>query len=314
MNRQNAPISQGTAREDEFEGELKGHRLLMTSVRTGNTEIFCFDPFDGSARNLTRDPASHNRYPSWSPDGARIAFTSDRDGAYNLYLMDADGGNTRQLTHEKAPHLVYFPNWTGDGKRIVFGLAGCEPALMCEVDADGGPRRTIGEGRDPHISPDGTLLALTRYLSAGYAVFLLEMGGGKVKQVTSSENPMGAVAPTFSPDGKTIAYSDAVGSSLELFTVSVGSGAIRQLTTLGRFATCAAWSPDGRWISFRLTDEDFWNDADRMKIAYGERRADKRPVWVMRSDGAEPHPVEALRYQCGIDGSRAVWDPRGGER
>ena len=314
MNLQNAPNSQSAARPEEFQGELNGHRLLMTSVRTGNTEIFCFDPYDGSARNLTRNPGSHNRYPSWSPDGARIAFTSDRDGTYNLYVMDSDGGNTRQLTHEKAPHVVYFPNWTGDGKRIVFGLAGCEPALMCEIDASGGPHRILGEGRDPHISPDGKLLAFTRNLSSGYVVFLLETASGKIDQVTAHENPIGAVTPTFSPDGKTIAYSDAVGNRLELFTVSVGSGEIRQLTELGRISTCAAWSPDGKWISFRLTDEDFWNHAERMKIAYAERRPDKRPVWVMHSDGSEPHPLEALRYQCGIDGSRAVWDPLGGER
>jgi TolB protein len=314
MNRQNSPIIQGTARPDEFQGELKGHRLLMTSVRTGNTEIFCFDPYNGSAKNLTRDPGSHNRYPSWTPDGTRIAFTSDRDGTYNLYVMDADGGNTRQLTYEKPPHVVYFPNWSGDGKRIVFGLAGCDPALMCEVDADGGSRRIIGEGRDPHISPDGKLVAFTRYLSTGYAVFLLETSSGKIKQITSHENPIGAVTPTFSPDGRMIAYSDSVGDGLELFTVSAGSGGIRQLTRLGGFATCAAWSPDGKWISFRLTDEGFWNHADRMKIAYAERRPDKRPVWVMHSDGSEPHPLETMRYQCGIDGSRAVWDPRGGER
>ena len=307
-------MGQDRARPEEFSGELKGHRLLMTSVRTGNTEIFLIDPYDGSATNLTRNPASHQRYPSWSPDGSRIAFTSDRDGAYNLYVMDADGGNVCQLTHDAAPHVVYFPSWSGDGKRIVFGLAGCEPALMCEIDVNGGPYRILGEGRDPHISAGGELLAFTRHLGAGYAVFLMETASGSIKQVTSHENPMGAVTPTFSPDGKTVAYSDAVDGCLELFTVSAESGEIRQLTNLRQFATCAAWSPDGKWITFRLTDEDFWNHPDRMKIAYAERRADKRPVWLMGADGSAPHPLEALRYQCGIDGSRAVWDPLGGER
>jgi TolB protein len=307
-------LTQARAHPAEFRGELEGHRFLMTSVRTGNTEIFCVDPYSGSAINLTRSPTSHQRYPSWSPDGARIAFTSDRDGAYNLYVMDVDGGDVRQLTQVKAPGVVYFPNWSGDGNRIAFGLAGCEPPLMCEIDSGGGNYRVLGEGRDPHLSPDGKLLAFTRYCSSGYSVFLMETDGGRVARLTQHENPMGAVTPTFSPDSQSILYSDTTGNALELYCVSVAGGVIRQLTTLNQFATCAAWSPDMRWISFRVTDEDFWNHTDRMELAYSERRPDKRPVWVMRADGREPHPLEALRFQCGIDGSRAVWDPMGEER
>ena len=314
MNQPITELTQARANPAEFSGELAGHRFLTTSVRTGNTEIFCVDPYTGTASNLTRNPVSHQRYPSWSPDGARIAFTSDRDGAYNLYVMDADGGNVRQLTYELAPRVVYFPNWSGDGERIVYGLAGCEPPLMCEIHAHGGESRVLGEGRDPHISPDGKLLAFTKYLSTGYAVFLMEVNGGEATQITSHENPIGAVTPTLSPDGESILYSDSVGDVLELFCVTVENRKIRQLTELGQFATCAAWSPDMQWISFRLTDEDFWNHADRMQLAYAERRADKRSVWVMRADGSEPHCLEALRYQCGIDGSRAVWHPLGEAR
>lgn len=297
----------------DFSGELAGHRFLMTSVRTGNTEIFRVDPFTGSAINLTRCRASHQRYPSWSPDGVRIAFTSDRDGAYNLYVMDADGENVRQLTHEAAPNVVYFPNWSGDGERIIFGLAGCEPPLMCEIGTNGKDYRILGEGRDPHIAPDGRLLAFTKFLQTGYAVFMMDLASGRVTQVTQHENPMGAVTPTFSPDSKWVLFSDSVGNALELFRLCVESGDVEQLTILGRFATCADWSPDMKWISFRLTDDDFWNYPDRMRLAYAERRPDKRPVWVMRADGSSPHPLEALRYQCGIDGSRAVWDPMGRE-
>jgi TolB protein len=83
----------------------------------------------------------------------------------------------------------------------------------------------------------------------------------------------------------------------------------RRLTYLNKIATPAAWSPDGRWISFRLTDERYWSDPERMKRTYAEKPADKRPVWVVHPDGSAAHVVECLRFQCAIDGSRAAWRP-----
>src|SRR5262245_42386469 len=99
---------------------LAGHKLLVTMVRTGDTEIFLADPVTGDLTNLTRSPKSEERYPCWSPDGKRIAFISDRDGPPNLYVMDADGTNVRRLTKTRA--VCYMPSWAGD--RIVLGLHG----------------------------------------------------------------------------------------------------------------------------------------------------------------------------------------------
>src|SRR5579859_819947 len=93
-------------------GELSGYRLLITSVRTGDTEIFCVDPDLGDAINLTRSPKSEDRYPCWSDDGKRIAFISDRAGGANLFVMDADGTQVRQITHTTA--VCYMPSWVGD--------------------------------------------------------------------------------------------------------------------------------------------------------------------------------------------------------
>jgi len=72
-------------------GQLAGHKFLVTSVRTGDTEIFIVNPRTGDASNVSRSPGWEDRCPCWSPDGRWIAFIADRDGPATLYVMDADG-------------------------------------------------------------------------------------------------------------------------------------------------------------------------------------------------------------------------------
>jgi len=291
-------------------GELASHKLLITSVRTGDTEIFVVDPEMGDAQNLTRSPSSEDRYPAWSPDGTKVAFTSNRDGTFNLYVMDADGKTVRQLTHEKPPAVCYFPSWSGDGKQIVFGLDDGKKGWMCSISPDGSNFKRIAEGRDPCISPDGKTIAFTEKVGRGYCVFVMDADGRNVRQLTTHEDEIGAVCPIWSPDSNKILYADQVGEALEIFVCDADGKNIKQLTQLGMISSSAAWSPDGKWISFRVTDTAYWRSAPERDKAYQEKRGDKRPVWVMAADGSNPHVVEVLRYQCAIDGSRASFQPR----
>ncbi len=47
-------------------------RLLTTSLRTGNTEVFWVNPLTGDAFNITKAPATKERYPVWSPGGQQV--------------------------------------------------------------------------------------------------------------------------------------------------------------------------------------------------------------------------------------------------
>jgi TolB protein len=292
-------------------GELAGQKLLVASFRTGDTEIFVVDPETGDARNLSRSPASQERYAMWSPDGTQVSFNSDRDGTFNLYLMDADGGNVRQLTHEKPPIVAGMQTWTADGKWICFGLFG-KQARMCRIAPDGSHFQVIGEGIDPAVSPDGRTVVFARKLEQGHCLFAMDADGTNVRRLTTRENQWAGVHAIWSPDGKQIVYGDQAGDSLELFSCDPDGKNVKQLTSFGKgqAATSPSVSPDGKWIAFRLCDEIYWRDSVRSAKAYQEKRADKRPVWVMGSDGSNPRVIEPLHYQTTIDGSRAVWKPR----
>ena len=285
------------------------YELLVTSVRTGNTQIFRVNPATGDSRNLSRDPAHEDRYACWSPDGKHIAFASNRGGdIMNLFVMDADGGNVKQLVHSRA--VCYMPSWqrTADGERIVFGMHDKEPT-MASVKPDGTDLKDLGLGHDPTLAPDGKQICYTGEVSGGVAVFVMDVDGGNKRQIVKSISRVGATFPNWSPDSRHIVYSYPVGQALELFIVDADGANNRQLTHLGKVCTPAAWSPDGTWVSFRLTDERYWSNPARMRKVYAEHPADKRPVWLIHPDGSDAHVIECLRFQCAMDGSRAAWKP-----
>jgi TolB protein len=291
-------------------GDLAGHELLVATFRTGDTEIFIVDPDTGDARNLSRSPKSKERYPSWSPDGKSVAFNSDRDGTFNLYLIDAYGKNLRQLTHEKRGVEAGMQSWTADGKWIYFGLFGNGEPRMCRIAPDGSEFKVVGKGIDPAVSSDGKTIAFAQSLPDGHHLYAMHADGSNVRQLTSKGNAFAGTHAAWTPDGKTIVYADRVGDALEIFRIDPSGMNAQQLTKLGMAATTPAVSPDGKWISFRLCDEIYWRDGKTSEKAYREKRADKRPVWVMGIDGSNPHVVEPLHYQTTIDGSRAPWKPK----
>jgi TolB protein len=292
-------------------GDLSGYKLLVTSVRTGDTEVFVVDPDAGEMTNLSRSPGTEDRYPCWSPDGRRVAFTRDHGEFKDLLVMNADGTNQQVIV--TGPFTCYMPSWqaTPKGERIVFGLHGAKPE-MASVKPDCTGLTVLGDGHDPTLSPDGQLICYTGHPpEGGVTVYVMNWDGSGKRRVVAGASDVGATFPNWSPDGRRLVYSFPVKDALELFTINLDGTGVRQLTAFGGTSVCtpAAWSPDGRWISFRKTDEMYWSNPARMKVVYDGKPADKRPVWVIRPDGTDARVVECLRFQCAIDGSRAAWKP-----
>jgi len=133
--------------------------------------------------------------------------------------------------------------------------------------------------------------------------------GTNKRRIVEATSKVGATFPNWSPDSKQIVYSFPAGDALELFLINVDGSNNHQLTRTEKICTPSAWSPDGAWITFRLTDERYWSNKERMLKVYSEKPADKRPVWLVRPDGSDAHVIESLRFQMAIDGSRASWKP-----
>lgn len=286
-----------------------GQTLLMTSVKTGDTEIFATDPVSGTSINLTNAPQSEERYPAWSPDGQKIVFTSNRQDAqtFDLYLADADGRHVRQLTHLPKGAVAYWPSFTADGAYIFFNEG--TTSMIHRITPDGRDAQPMARGRDGHISPDGQRIVYTQPGKKGFGVWVMDANGANRRQVVTAESEIGGIAPVWSGDGRQIAFSGQAGAYAEIFVCDADGKNLRQLTHLKQISSSPAFSGDNAYLTFRVTDEAYWRDAARREKTYEEKAADKRPVWLIKADGTGAQLIETLHYQCAVDGSRAEWKP-----
>ena len=141
-------------------------KILFTSLRDGNSEIYIMNP-DGSEQvNLTQHPAI-DQHPVWSPIGEQILFVSNRGdfrprGTRDLYLMDPDGSNVRRVFKRKIEAWRRAATWSPDDKQIAYdqsdhnggGTSGMYIVTLGEQDAE-----YIETFSSPAWSPDGTEIA-----------------------------------------------------------------------------------------------------------------------------------------------------------
>src|SRR5262249_43978828 len=102
-----------------------GRKIVFTSNRDGNNELYVMNADGSGQRNLLPSPSSEDWAASWSPDGRTILFATDRDGNWELYAVNADGSEPHNLTHNPGydggiPGAQGNALWSPDGRTILF--------------------------------------------------------------------------------------------------------------------------------------------------------------------------------------------------
>ena len=235
---------------------------------------------DGSGqRRLTRRGSD----PAWSPDGRTIAFM----WRFHIYVMNADGTEHRalmRLWNGKRASLA----WSPDGRKLAFLATGVTPLggscgqncfNLYVVNSDGSGLRNLtsnlaagqfgpgaGKASDPVWSPDGRMIAFVR-LNTRHGVYVANVGGSEMRNLTPK--PMGAAyaAPAWSPDGRKIAFTVARDGNSEIYLMNADGSGQRNLTGNIAYDGDAAWSPDGK------------------KITFVSNRDGRYEVYVMNADG-----------------------------
>ncbi|MDE0684085.1 MAG: hypothetical protein OXI63_14295 [Candidatus Poribacteria bacterium] len=143
-------------------------KILFTSSRDGNREIYMMNP-DGSEQVNLTEHRDADVDAVWAPTGEQILFVSDRDGIRDLYLMDPDGDNVRRVFKKDAYRDE--PAWSPDGKQIAYtyaeGLG--SPSFIYTATLGDQKEQLITRGFYPAWSPDGTEIVYITYVPIGHA-------------------------------------------------------------------------------------------------------------------------------------------------
>lgn len=173
--------------EDGYDAEAtfspRGDRIVFTSVRDGDLDLYSMAPDGSDVRRLTDRPG-YDGGAFYSPDGSQIIWRAHypeeradlddyqgllaqgliRPGELEIMVMNADGSNQRQVTSVGGANFA--PYWHPSGDKVVFSSNHHDPSgrdfdiYMVNLDGTGLTRITESEGFDgfPVFSPDGRSL------------------------------------------------------------------------------------------------------------------------------------------------------------
>ena len=165
----------------------------------GPSKIWVMDS-DGANQHPLANDSQFDMQPTWSPDGSKIAYSAMRNG---IWAMNADGSARHRLTRSGSD---ISPDWCSDGAPIAFvrieGPASSPVQDMWYVSPSGGdPGRVthLGDASDPAWSASGTMLAFVRYRDASSGIFLMNVNGSGVHQLTPANDGVNDSAPAWQP-------------------------------------------------------------------------------------------------------------------
>ena len=232
-------------------------RLVFSSDRDGNRNIYTVDSSGGNLKQLTDDPAA-DYAPRWSPDGKKIVFVSRRDGDAEIFVMDADGSNLIQLTDNAVEDIS--PDWSPDGRQIIFSSKRGTNYDLYLMSARGEREeiKQITDTKDdeinPSISPNGETILFQAKRRITYGLYTMPIDDNKPKNAASNYDGHTYTDPAWSFDGQKIIHVEKSGGGGDIKVKDLKAAASDwEYVTYQGSDLYPGWSPSGNQIVFVST-------------------------------------------------------------
>ena len=177
-----------------------GGKILFSSGTWPNLRLFLMNP-DGTGKEALAPGACPDGLaacaygdPVWSPDGRHIAFVLYAPPGPRIYVMNADGTGARALSRGPGDER---PAWSPDGRRVAFQTSVFDTAAHRATDAhiaiadvESGAVTRVGSdsvplyNETPSWFPDGRRLAIQSRRSGRWEVYVIDLSGKVVQQLT----------------------------------------------------------------------------------------------------------------------------------
>jgi len=229
--------------------------MVFLKFLEGHEQLFIANVDGSNERKLLAAPNVDIEDPAWSPDGTRIAYVRIAGSSKSVHVMDIDGSGDRLLTPPNQSPI--HPVWMPDSGSILYctddDLHPPEKnsAEIYRLDVTSLKITTLisgGINTYPVPSPDGTRVAFRKMLGTNSEVFIANIDGSGIRNLTN--HPAFDGWPAFSPDGKRIAFASNRNSAYQIFVMDVDGSNVKLVANTEGRATAPQWSKDGRSIYF----------------------------------------------------------------
>ena len=259
-------------------------RIIFTSDRDGNLEIYSINSSGEDEKNLTQSNRDEHS-PLLSQNRRLVAFLTGTGNTSALEVMNADGSERTQIANGE---LLSDQRWSPAGERMVFlGKQDDRKSVMVGyTDGSGSGLLTSIEADEVgDWARNGEYVAFALREWDGQGIYVRNPDG--VNELRLSDQP--DYSPRWSPSSRQIAFLSTRDGNPELYVMDADGTNVTRLTNTEGAEYDITWSPRGRRILF-VSEQD-----------------GNPEIYSVASDGSD---MTRLTYNTVVD-NQPVWAPSG---